>query len=367
MPHCFSLSPRIAKTILIGIVSVVPGVLAGELETYAAFSKKVPPGNLAITAEGRIFMSVHGFYGQPVRVVEVFDNGSTRPYPNPEWATAPGDAKTVGLNGVLGLNADGNGILWLLDTHAPNRSGRLIGWNTKTEKLERIIYLAPPVTRETSFLNDLAIDTRHNAVYISDSGAGKSAALIVVDLATGQARRVLEGSPFTVAEDLDMVIDGATVTLGGNPARIGVNPITVDHTFEWVYFAPMTGTSLYRIKTADLLDPALTEKDLRSRVKRYGDKPVSDGITIDRGGNVYITSITNDSIGVTRPDGTYQTLFQRDDLSWPDGFAVGPDDYVYVTINELHRSPVLNQGGDASKGEFKIIRFKALTRASVGR
>jgi len=70
---------------------------------------------------------------------------------------------------------------------------------------------------------------------------------------------------------------------------------------------------------------------------------------------------------VTRADGSYQMLYQREDLSWPDGFAVGPDNYIYATINELHRSPVLNRGKNSTKGEFKIIRFKALVETVTGR
>ena len=80
-------------------------VLAGGLETYLEFPKDVPPGNLAIAPDGRMFMSVHEFYGPELRVVEVMADGSTKPYPTEDWARAPqkdGD----GLRGVLGLRAD---------------------------------------------------------------------------------------------------------------------------------------------------------------------------------------------------------------------------------------------------------------------
>ncbi len=60
-------------------------------------------------------------------------------------------------------------------------------------------------------------------------------------------------------------------------------------------------------------------------------------------------------------------LFHRDDLSWPDGFAVGTDGMIYTTVNELHRSPVLNDGVDATRGEFAIVRFKPLAPAFQGR
>ena len=337
-----------------------------EITTHATFGSESPPGNLAIGPDGRIFMSLHGFYGQALRVVEVLPDAQTRPYPNAEWAAAPkGDGP--GLNGVLGLRADRSGILWMLDGQGPQQTGRVVGWDTGAERLHRIYYLGQPVTNEASFLNDLAVDRDHEAIYISDTGNAQNSALIVLDLATGRARRVLEGSRFTIPEDTDIVIDGKVVTLGGEAARIGVNPITVDPTNTWVYFAPMSGLSMYRVRTKDLLDEGLTDEQLAARVERYGDKPISDGSTVDTAGNVYITSITDDSIGVTRPDGTYEMLYQRDDLSWPDGFAIGVDGYVYATVNELHRSAVLNDGVDATQGEFKIIKFPAIGDAVSGR
>ena len=346
------------------IFSIIPGNLRGdEIELVAKLPQETPPGNIAIGPDGRIFLSIHGFYNQPLKVAELLTDGSTRPYPTKEWAHAPIDDH-VGLYGVLGLNVDQNGILWMLDTSSPERAGRLIGWNTKEEKLHRIVYLAKPVVADTSFLNDLAIDLKNDNAYIADTG---TESIIAVDLITGQARRLLQGSRFTKAEEIDMVIDGRQVEMNGEPARLGINPITIDSHNEYVHFGAMSGTAIYRVKTDDLKNTGLNDPGLSARVESYGEKPISDGITIDNAGNVYITSITDDSIGITQPDGSYKTLLQRDTLSWPDGFAVGPDNYIYITINELHRSPGLNNGQDHSKGEFKVMRFKAISEATPGR
>lgn len=337
-----------------------------DIETYATFGSDMPPGNLAISPEGRMFMSVHEFYGKDLRIVEVMPDGATKPYPNEAWANAPvGDGP--GLKGVLGLRADREGILWMLDGQGEGQTGRIVGWDTNTETLHAIHYLGQPVTLPTSFLNDLAVDREHNAIYITDTANAETTALIVLDLDTGRARRVLQASPFTVPEDIEMVIDDKTVNLGGAPAKIGANPITIDPTNEWVYFAPMTASAMYRVRTTDLLDDSLSDDALAARVERYGDKPISDGSTIDAAGNVYITSITEDAVGVTKPDGSYEILHQADNMSWPDGFAMGHDGYVYVTINELHRSPVLNDGTDATQGEFSIMRFPVLGGGVSGR
>lgn len=349
----------VSAAMLLGVASSA----FAQLETVVSFDADIPPGNIAIASNGRMFISVHGFYGEPTHhVLEVMKDGSTTPYPTADWSGAP-TQDGPGLINVLGLRVDRDGILWMLDGQTEDYAGRLIGWDTRQETLHKIIYLAAPVTTPDSFLNDLAVDREHNAIYIADSAG----ALIVVNIETGRARRVLEGSAFTTPEDIDMVIDGKTVTLNGAPSRIGVNPITVDAQNEWVYFGPMSSTSLYRIRTSDLRDTSLSDDALRAKVERYGDKTISDGSTVDAAGNVYITSVTEDAIGVTGADGTYRILYQDDTISWPDGFSVGADGNIYFTVNELHRSPVLNGGEAANKGEFKIMRFKPLAVVEAGR
>ncbi|MEI8618424.1 hypothetical protein P4S63_18675 [Pseudoalteromonas sp. B193] len=61
---------------------------------------------------------------------------------------------------------------------------------------------------------------------------------------------MLQNSHYTTAENIDMVIDGRIMSLGGQPARLGVNPITLDPNEDWLYFGSMSGTSVYRIATA---------------------------------------------------------------------------------------------------------------------
>ena len=340
----------------------------GELKIVAEFSLDNPPGNLAITPEGRLLMSQHQFYGAPLRVVEVYDDGSVEPFPNGSWSSQPGD-RGIGLNNVLGLRSDRNGIVWMLDrSPGSGQPGKIVAWDTNKNELYRVIYLPQPIIGENPFLNDLAVDLEHNQIYITDTASGTDSALIVVDLETGFARRVLEGDVSTRPEDIPMIIDDRTIMLGDKPAKIGVNPITIDPKNEWVYYAPMSGTSLYRIAVADLIDDSLLPEALSSKVERYGDKPICDGITVDGAGNVYITSITDHAIGVVEPNGKYRTLYQDDQLlSWTDGMAFGSDNYIYVTVSQLQNSPALNNGKNDFQPPFYIVKFPALASGEVGR
>lgn len=339
-----------------------------NLEIVAKFPLEHPPGNIAITPQGRLIMSQHQFYGAPLRMVEVMDDGSVAAFPSEVWSSEP-NPNGIGFHTVLGLRSDKNGVVWMLDrSPGEGQPGKIVAWDTINEELEQVIYLPKPIIRDNPFLNDLAVDLEHNAIYITDTATGDDSALIVVDLNTGFSRRVLEGDQSTRPEDIDMVIDDRIITLGGEPARVGVNPITIDPDHQWIYYAPMSSTSLYRIATKDLLNESLSPEDLSSKVERYGDKPICDGITVDGAGNVYITSITDNAIGVVDPSGEYRTLYQDNQLlSWTDGMAFSQDNYVYVTVSQLQNSPPLNNGENAFQSPFYLVKFPALAPGKVGR
>jgi sugar lactone lactonase YvrE len=338
---------------------------SSKLHTVAKFDAQHPPGNIAITPSGRKFLSIHGFYGQKQKVMELLGDGTTRPYPNEEWAYTYNNGK--GFYDVLGINVSTDGVLWMLDTSGPDHAGRLVGWNTNTEQLHKIIYLAKPTITDTSFLNDLAVDNKNGYIYVADTAQGNQAAIIAVNLKTGAARRILQDSHYTTAENIDMIIEERTIQIGGQPVRLGVNPITLEPNEDWLYFGSMSGTSLYRIATSAIINESLSSKELEKKVQRYGTKPISDGIIVDGGGNVYVTDITNGAIGVVKPSGDYEILFKDERLVWPDGFSYGADHKIYFTVNKLHRSPVLNSGKDTSQGQFSVLSFEPLVKGQVGR
>ncbi|MEM9150402.1 MAG: L-dopachrome tautomerase-related protein [Cyanobacteria bacterium P01_F01_bin.3] len=338
-----------------------------QLETVVSLPQG--PGNITVTPEGRVIISNHQFYSPQYRVLEILSDGSTVPFPNPEWSQAPDDADT-GLNAVLGLRSDPRGIVWMLDNGGD--VPKLVAWNTRSNQLERVVHIPAPATRPGSFHNDLAIDLVNDAIYIADFGGEPGPALVVIDLKTGRSRRVLEGHKTVVAEDIPLVIEGRTVTLTNAQgetaeARVGVNPITIDPTYTWAYYGAMHGDDLWRIRTADLANPELSDAELGARVERYGDKPLSDGISVDAGGNVYITDLANSAIGVTDASGEYRVYIQDPQLRWPDGISAGPNGWMYATVNQLDRSAPLNGGQDQSQPPYSVVRFRAIAPAVPGR
>ena len=356
-------------------------LIAGNSETAALTEQPyeirarldAAPGNITVTFDGRVIISLHQFYGPAYSVAELGEDGSLKPFPNTQFNDRTERTHDFRLDSVLGIRSDSEGIVWMLDNGLRSQVvPKLVGWDSKHDKLHRVIELPPPATPPDAFVNDFAIDPKRNAIYIADPAGGSDAALIVVDLKTNRTRRVLQGHHSVIPEPVDLIIDGRPVQIKKEDGtihrpRLGVNPITIDTKNEWVYFGPMSGMSLYRVRAEDLANDQLSEVMLEGRVQRYSSKPICDGISIDQSNNIYLGDLAANAIGVITPDRKYTRLAQSNDLSWVDSFSFGPQGELYAVVNRLHRSAVLNAGEALSKPPYFVLRVKAFDNGAPGR
>jgi sugar lactone lactonase YvrE len=361
--------PAIAASLLLASCAVAPPA-PPPLEVIAAAPNA--PGNITVTPDGLVVVSVHPSFESDVAAyvaaggeVEAFPEGGA-------GRIATGDGP--GMRRVLSVRADRDGMVWLLSGQPGPNPRTFYVWDLAARAMDRVIEIEPgDVAIPSSFFNDIALAPSRGVLVVSDP-AGGGPALVVLDMETGEGRRLLENHVSVVAEDIDALIDGRALSQARDEAgalvllRGAVNPITIDAAEEWVYYGPMSGTSLYRVRLADLLDESLAPDTLGARVERFGDKPPSAGITIDDAGNVYVTDVGARGVGVTAPDGSYRVLVQDDVLlDWPDGLAVGDDGYVYVAANGLYRTWFSHQDMGAPAPPFPLVRFKALAPTTAGR
>ena len=329
-------------------------------------SLPISPGNITLTPDNRIFFSLHQFYNPEFPVAELVD-GQIKPL------TVSPESPKISFESVLGIQADANGYLWILDNGNQSKSlPKLVAWDIRQSQLARVIYLPPPITLSSSFVNDLAIDLSRDVIYISDPLTGVESALIRVDLKTGLATRILQGHVSVIPEDLDLIIEGLPVQIkqpDGTLFRphLGVNGLVLDTQNEWLYFGPMHGTGMYRAKSADLSNPSLNETELANRVERYSDKPICDGISIDQDNNLYLGDLAVNAMGMIKPDRSYQLLASDKKLPWIDSFSFGTDGYLYFNCDQLNLSAPLNGGKDISSPPYEILRFKPFAPGFVGR
>jgi sugar lactone lactonase YvrE len=332
-------------------LSSLPAVAQPRLRVVRELSQ--PPGNLTVTPAGEAVFSLHQFYNPPYPLA-TFADGEIVPFPM--------GANNPIAEAVLGIRSDSRGVVWLLDNATPPQ---LIGWDTNANELYQSISLAD-VTPSDSFINDLRIAESTETVYITDPAGGENAGLIVVDLATGETRRVLEGHESVVPEDLDLFVEGNPLrqrTSEGTYVRprVGVDAIALDSNQEWLYYGALHGTRLYRIRTEDLRNRALTPEELAQRVEFYANRPITDGILIDSADNIYLGDLQANAIGVITPDREYQRLIEDPRLSWVDDFEFSADGQtIYAVVNRLHLSAPLNAGVEAGSPPFYIFGFRPL-------
>ncbi|KFA94931.1 L-dopachrome tautomerase-related protein [Vibrio sp. ER1A] len=354
--------------ILIAIV-IVKSSIAGEfsygpLETVTEFNDYREAG-VTVTPQGRVLVSMHPLDNPTYSVIEVMANGTKRPFPTVDWADGPNIGK-VGMTAVIGIHSDKRGIVWMLDMGDDQHPTQLVAWDTIANKLSRKIVIPKTSLESNSFAQDFVIDEKRGKIYIADMSLGNfvgepKPAIIVVDIKTGISKRVLESIDAFLSPPKDVVINATVLASKGNGAKtnklyFGLNPIAIDDNYDWVYFATMNGTDIYRIPTKSLVNDTLSREALEAKIERFGPKNPSDGMLYVPKLGVVVTDLEHNAVGLS-VNNTYKVLIKNKQLSWPDSLAVSGD-YIYVTQNELHLHPAFSQGLGNSKPPYKLMRFK---------
>jgi sugar lactone lactonase YvrE len=326
-----------------------------------------PPGNIAVSADGRVFFTYHPDGDPPVKLAELVD-GKPVPYPNEAFQTSSDG--NLHLQTPLALRIDTKNRLWVLD-YAGYAMGqpRLIAFDLATGRVDHVQDFPSDVTPFLSMLNDFQVSPDGNKVYIAEaSPIRQHPALIVYDVPSGKSRRVLDGHPSVQAQDYLLQAPRRDIRAFGLYAlKIPVDSIALDAPGEWLYYGPLSGDRLYRIRTADLNDETLTPQDLAARVEDYGPKTISDGLTTDVAGNVYLSDPEHSAVLILTPERKLQTLVKDARLRWPDGFSFGPDGWLYVTASDLQDVLFVSKSHLRASAPFQIFRFKPGPQGIPGR
>src|SRR5438876_7213666 len=245
---------------------------AVELIEVASFPDKQITGVRVSTRSGRIFVNFPYWSDDHTISVAEIVNGQPKAFPNDEWnKPGPADSHFICVQSVV---VDDQDNLWVLDPAAPKmqevvKGGpKLVKIDLATNQIVQTIPFGEDVAPKKSYLNDVRIDTRTNTAFITESANG---AIIVVDLKSGKARRLLDDHPSTQPEkDVKLVVDGKALIDQQKkmPPQIASDGIALDVKNGYLYYHALTGHTLYRIKMSFLMDEKLGKHDLESGKRR---------------------------------------------------------------------------------------------------
>ena len=334
--------------------SAADKVPKASIEQVAQFGHQAT--GVTVSEKGRIFVNFPRWTeDSPVSVAEVMKDGSMKPYPDAGWnawrnVSADDVDPAKHFVCVQSVVADGRGSLWVLDPAAPANNAivpggpKLVQIDLASNTVKRVIAFDQTVAIPGSYMNDIRFSADGKFGYITDSGQRGS--LVVLDMASGKARRVLDGDMSTQPEKgVQIHFEGKEVRYpDGRKVQFAADSIALAPD-GWLYWKPLTGKKLYRIQTSVLQSKGYAGQDVSGDVQPFGETGPSDGFWIgdkstkSAGNLLYVTSPETNAISVRDltegPSGQLRTVVQDNRLRWPDTFGQGPDGTIYVTTSRI--------------------------------
>ena len=224
---------------------------AAELQEVAQFPTTQVTG-VTVSKTGRVFVNFPDWGDEhPMSVAEIID-GQPKPFPNAEWNTKGNPQSTFIC--VQSVVVDANDDLWVLDPASPKMQGvtkggpKLVKIDLKTNHRHADDPVRRAISRAAkSYLNDVRVDVNSNTAFITDSGKG---GIVVVDLNTGKARRLLDGDDSVAAEKgLKLAVNGRELYDAQKKSPPQMNSDGIALTSDgYLYYHALTGHTLYRIR-----------------------------------------------------------------------------------------------------------------------
>lgn len=316
------------------------------LQPVATFDHEVT--GVTVSKDGRIFVNFPRWTeDSPVSVAEV-KGGKAVPYPDETWNSwrnakqdeiSPKDHFVC----VQSVVADGRGNLWVVDPAAPameqivKGGPKLVQIDLATNKVVKTIPFDERSAPQGTYLNDIRFSPDGKWGYLTDSGRG---ALLVVNLDSGEVRRVLDGVSSTQAEKgVQVHVDGQVLRRpDGKAPSFAADGIEVSSDGATLYWQAISSHTLYAIPTAALQDPSLQTPQLEAQIKKAGPTVIADGLLMSRKGGFFFTSVEDDAVKLRTGEGQFRTVAQDKRLRWPDSMGEGPEGDIYVTASHIQDS-----------------------------
>src|SRR5581483_10844902 len=316
---------------------------------------------VTVSKSGRMFVNFPRWSDRYLNaVVEVMEDGSTKPFPDESWNRWDSKPATVSNQFVCvqSVVADDQDSLWVLDPAAPllgpvvTGGAKVVRVDLGSNQVAHVYNFGPEIAKAGSYLNDIRIDTRRKTAYMTDSGVG---GIVVLNIESGEAHRALDGDPSVMAEqDISISVNGKPVIgPNGKPPQFNSDGIALSSNGEYLYYQALTGANIYRVQTSALRNGETPE------VEHVASTFPADGLWMDSEDRLYLSDINLSAVCRLLPNGTIEALTVDPRLQWPDTFTQGPDGSMYITASHINDAPQFNHGKSTRTEPYTVFKFKA--------
>jgi NADP-dependent 3-hydroxy acid dehydrogenase YdfG len=292
-----------------------------------------PPGNLAVANNGHVYFNYH-----PLAKAERFSPATVFQWSNGKMEPFPSLEAQKDFQGTFGMTIDNQNRIWFIEPAALDfKHTRLSAFDLNTKK--RVEYFEFP-EGQAQFAEEIRITADGKHIILANPGLFRftTPSVVVYSVLDHTFHSIKSDHPCLSPEDWIMQTPYGPNRLvwGLFNFAVGIDGIEISEDQKWLYIASMTHSRLCRAPMSVVLNSSTSSEAFDLSVEDLGQKPMSDGIAIDKNGRVILTDVEHGGIMAFNPTTKRLSALGRSkNIVWPDGVVVGADNSVYFTDSSI--------------------------------